>query len=169
VFESAQTIRPLGVGINLLPHAVRVLDNLGLLPLLEAAAIPTAELIYFNKFGQQIWRGLGPCRALRLAAILDSSRSSSGRCSTKCGALGGDSVHTGCHLRNSPRSATESTLASSTAIAARQPPRKSAIFDRADGIHSAARPLLSERRPPCSRARCWRDDRSRAPFSPAVR
>jgi 2-polyprenyl-6-methoxyphenol hydroxylase-like FAD-dependent oxidoreductase len=32
VFESVDTIRPLGVGINLLPHAVRVLDKLGLLP-----------------------------------------------------------------------------------------------------------------------------------------
>ncbi len=31
VFESVETIRPLGVGINLLPHAVRVLANLGLM------------------------------------------------------------------------------------------------------------------------------------------
>ena len=56
VFESVETIRPLGVGINLLPHAVRVLDKLGLLPRLAASAIATAELIYFNKFGQLIWR-----------------------------------------------------------------------------------------------------------------
>src|SRR6478609_123684 len=56
VFESVETIRPVGVGINLLPHAVRVLDKLGLLPQLAAAAIPTAELIYFSKFGQLIWR-----------------------------------------------------------------------------------------------------------------
>src|SRR5215510_5159893 len=56
VFESVGTIRPLGVGINLLPHAVRVLDKLGLLPRLTATAIATAELIYFNKFGQLIWR-----------------------------------------------------------------------------------------------------------------
>ena len=27
VFEAAREIRPLGVGINLLPHAVRVLDS----------------------------------------------------------------------------------------------------------------------------------------------
>src|SRR5271166_2463481 len=56
VFESVETIRPLGVGINLLPHAVRVFDKLGLTPRLAAAAIATAELIYFNKFGQLIWR-----------------------------------------------------------------------------------------------------------------
>jgi 2-polyprenyl-6-methoxyphenol hydroxylase-like FAD-dependent oxidoreductase len=30
VFESAAEIKPLGVGINLLPHAVRVLTELGL-------------------------------------------------------------------------------------------------------------------------------------------
>src|SRR5689334_599932 len=56
VFESVETIRPLGVGINLLPHAVRVLANLGLMSQIAAVAIPTAELIYFNKFGQLIWR-----------------------------------------------------------------------------------------------------------------
>src|SRR5690349_11943047 len=32
VFESVETIRPLGVGINLLPHCVRVLNRLGLAP-----------------------------------------------------------------------------------------------------------------------------------------
>src|SRR5262245_52855240 len=56
VFESAEEIRPLGVGINLLPHSVRVLTGLGLDAGLAEMAIPTAELIYFNKFGQLIWR-----------------------------------------------------------------------------------------------------------------
>lgn len=55
VFESVATLKPLGVGINLLPHAVRVLDALGLSPALDALAIQTAELRYFNKFGQAIW------------------------------------------------------------------------------------------------------------------
>ncbi|MEZ4733279.1 MAG: FAD-dependent monooxygenase [Caldilineaceae bacterium] len=55
VFESVATLKPLGVGINLLPHAVRVLDGLGLRPALEQIAIQTGELCYFNKFGQLIW------------------------------------------------------------------------------------------------------------------
>ena len=55
VLESVPTLKPLGVGINLLPHAVRVLDALGLSPALDAVAIQTAELRYFNKFGQAIW------------------------------------------------------------------------------------------------------------------
>ena len=55
LFESVATLKPLGVGINLLPHAVRVLDAFGLSLKLAAIAIQTAELGYFNKFGQCIW------------------------------------------------------------------------------------------------------------------
>jgi 2-polyprenyl-6-methoxyphenol hydroxylase-like FAD-dependent oxidoreductase len=55
VYESSKEIGPLGVGINLLPHAVRVLANLGLQELLSDVAVATSELVYFNKFGQKIW------------------------------------------------------------------------------------------------------------------
>jgi len=56
IYEAAKEIKPLGVGINLLPHAVRVLTNLGLQQALEKIAVATSELIYFNKLGQQIWQ-----------------------------------------------------------------------------------------------------------------
>ena len=56
VFESAKEIKPLGVGINILPHAVRVLTNLGLQDRLDQLAIATSELVYYNKFGQKIWQ-----------------------------------------------------------------------------------------------------------------
>ena len=56
VYESASAIKPLGVGINLLPHAVRVLTNLGLQEELNQVAVATNELGYYNKFGQQIWQ-----------------------------------------------------------------------------------------------------------------
>jgi len=55
VYESTSELKPLGVGINLLPHAVRVLTNLGLQEALSEVAVATGELIYFNKFGQKIW------------------------------------------------------------------------------------------------------------------
>src|SRR5687767_13575825 len=55
VYESTAEIKPLGVGINLLPHAVRVLTNLGLQEAMAKVAVATRELIYFNKFGQKIW------------------------------------------------------------------------------------------------------------------
>jgi 2-polyprenyl-6-methoxyphenol hydroxylase-like FAD-dependent oxidoreductase len=61
IYESMPAVKELGVGINLLPHAVRELTELGLLPALEAVAIPTAELAFFNSHGQRIYsepRGL---------------------------------------------------------------------------------------------------------------
>ncbi|WP_155402858.1 NAD(P)-binding protein, partial [Ralstonia solanacearum] len=61
VWETAQALRPLGVGINLLPHAARQLCELGLEDTLGALAIRTSALAYYNRFGQPIWhepRGL---------------------------------------------------------------------------------------------------------------
>lgn len=55
VFEAAETIEPLGVGINLLPHSVKILFALGLLDELLATGIETAELAFFNRHGQAIW------------------------------------------------------------------------------------------------------------------
>ncbi len=55
VFESVDSIEPLGVGINCLPHAVRELTELGLQDRLAKTAIPTAELAYYSKHGQRIW------------------------------------------------------------------------------------------------------------------
>lgn len=62
VFEAVADLRPLGVGINLLPHAVKELTALGLQPALAAIAIETASLSYYNRHGQMIWtepRGRG--------------------------------------------------------------------------------------------------------------
>lgn len=56
VFESAPQIRPVGVGVNLLPHAVRVLTQLGLQPALARVAVETAEAVFFNRYGQLIYR-----------------------------------------------------------------------------------------------------------------
>ena len=56
IFEQADAIRELGVGINTLPHAIKELAELGLLDRLDAVAIRTYELFYTNRFGQEIWR-----------------------------------------------------------------------------------------------------------------
>src|SRR5436190_2389810 len=56
VHEAAPELRPLGVGINVLPHAVRELTELGLADRLAAAGVPTAALVYANRHGQEIWR-----------------------------------------------------------------------------------------------------------------
>jgi len=55
LYESAREIKPLGVGINLLPHAVRVLTHLGLQEQLNQIAIATSELAYYSKHGKKIW------------------------------------------------------------------------------------------------------------------
>src|ERR1700752_814717 len=56
LFEQADSIRELGVGINTLPHAIKELKELGLLDRLEAGGIPTQELISPTPLGQEIWR-----------------------------------------------------------------------------------------------------------------
>src|SRR5918999_6589513 len=56
IFEQSETFRELGVGINTLPHAIKELADLGLLERLDAVSIRTHELIYTNRFGQEIWR-----------------------------------------------------------------------------------------------------------------
>jgi 2-polyprenyl-6-methoxyphenol hydroxylase-like FAD-dependent oxidoreductase len=56
VFEAARELRPLGVGINILPHGGRVLGALGLAPALSRAGIETRELVAANRFGQFIFR-----------------------------------------------------------------------------------------------------------------
>jgi 2-polyprenyl-6-methoxyphenol hydroxylase-like FAD-dependent oxidoreductase len=56
VFESAPRIQAVGVGINILPHATRVLADLGLQDALAKVAVETAEAAFFNRFGQLIYR-----------------------------------------------------------------------------------------------------------------
>jgi len=56
IFEASARIRELGVGINVLPHAIAELSALGLLDRLDAVGVRTRELIYANRFGQEIWR-----------------------------------------------------------------------------------------------------------------
>lgn len=56
VIEASAQLRPLGVGINVLPHAVGVLHALGLAEQLAALAIPTREVAFYTRHGQRIWQ-----------------------------------------------------------------------------------------------------------------
>ncbi len=56
VYESVPEVREIGVGITLLPHAMRELAALGLQEALEAQAIENLESVFFNRFGQFIYR-----------------------------------------------------------------------------------------------------------------
>ena len=56
VYETVPDVREIGVGITLLPHAMRELAALGLQAELEAAGIENLESVFFNRYGQYIYR-----------------------------------------------------------------------------------------------------------------
>ena len=55
IYEAAPEITELGVGITLLPHAMRELRELGLQDQLEELGIENKESCFFNRFGQLIY------------------------------------------------------------------------------------------------------------------
>ena len=61
IFEAAPELKPLGVGINLQPNAVRELFDLGLEPALDRIGIRTRDYGFYTRTGLEIWtepRGL---------------------------------------------------------------------------------------------------------------
>ena len=58
VYESVPEVKEMGVGITLLPHATKELAALGLLPQLEAVAIENLESVFYNRYGQYIYKEL---------------------------------------------------------------------------------------------------------------
>ncbi|MEU6431551.1 flavin-dependent oxidoreductase [Microbispora sp. NPDC046973] len=147
VHEAAPEIRPLGVGINLLPHAVRELTELGLADRLAEIGVATAELAYFNRYGTPIWsepRGLaagyawpqysvhrGRLQMLLLEAVVER--------------LGPDAVRTGSRITG---------------------PGTEDLLIGADGIHSAVRAHLypGEGPPPWNGLVLWRGVTYGEPF-----
>ncbi len=102
VFESVKQVSPLGVGINLLPHCVRVLTNLGLQDKITGIAVETKELTYANRLGQLFWneaRGrfagykwpqFSIHRGKFQMLLWDAAEA----------ILGKEALHTNCHLNN---------------------------------------------------------------------
>ncbi|MGE4338321.1 MAG: flavin-dependent oxidoreductase [Pigmentiphaga sp.] len=56
IIEAAPEIKPLGTGINLLPHAVAPLARLGVLAAMERRAVPTREVCYYTQLGQLVYK-----------------------------------------------------------------------------------------------------------------
>ncbi|TGN94274.1 flavin-dependent oxidoreductase [Burkholderia sp. USMB20] len=54
VFEAVPQLKPLGVGLNLLPHAMRELDKLGLMDELCNKGIETREYSFYTQHGQLV-------------------------------------------------------------------------------------------------------------------
>lgn len=55
VYERSTAIRGLGVGINLLPHALRELTEIGVAPRIAELGVEPHTLAYYNRLGQPIW------------------------------------------------------------------------------------------------------------------
>ena len=169
VFESVQTIRPLGVGLNLLPHAVRELTILGLDQKLAAISIPTAELSYHNKFGQLIWR---EPRGLSAGYLWPQYSLHRGRLQmllleTAQERLGKDKVHAGLHLDSFEQDA-KGVTARFIDRATGQPAGevRGDVLIGADGIHSVVRRAFypQEGAPPFSGRMLWRAITEADPF-----
>ena len=169
IFESADSMRALGVGINLLPHAVRVLTNLGLADELAQTGIPTAELAYYTKRGERIWsepRGLAagylwPQYSIHRGRLLELLwRAVTAR-------LGPQAITTAHHLQsidNAPNQVTAHFLNRHTNTP--QPPQSGDILIGADGIHSVARHIFypNEGDPKFSGRLLWRAVSAAPPF-----
>ncbi len=55
IYEAVPELKELGVGITLLPHAMRELDALGVVPALAVQSVEIRESRFFNRFGQPIY------------------------------------------------------------------------------------------------------------------
>ncbi|MGE0482663.1 MAG: flavin-dependent oxidoreductase [Gammaproteobacteria bacterium] len=54
VYESTAVLGELGVGINVLPHAAKEYERLGVLDRLVASGVELERYMWFNRFGQEI-------------------------------------------------------------------------------------------------------------------
>ena len=161
IFESAAEIRPIGVGINLLPHATKELAALGLEQALARAAIATQDATFFNRFGQLIYREpLGIAAGYEhpqfsihrgdLQMVLRDAfiaRAGADRLATNhhCIAVEQDDAGVSVHFSNGPSGKKRSTIRGRAVIAC-------------DGINSAVRKQFypSEGEPRYSGVNMWR-------------
>jgi 5-methylphenazine-1-carboxylate 1-monooxygenase len=145
VYELAPEIRPLGVGINVLPHASRELGELGLEFALAEASVLTREAVFFNRFGQLIYReALG-----RYAGYSDPQYSihrgelQKVLVAAAAERLGADRIFTGWKCVGVDQDAIGATAQfQDTATGKALPPQRADIVVACDGLHSVVRKTL---------------------------
>ncbi len=169
VYEASAEIRPLGVGINVLPHASAELQSLGVLEALERVAVLTREAAFYNRFGQLVyaepagrWAGFdAPQLSIHRADLQDvllaivKSRLGDDRVVTGHACVGVESVGDDC-VRVLLRGPDGEAL----------PHAEARIVVACDGIHSAVRRQLypDEGPPRWSGVNMWRGVTAHAPF-----
>ena len=142
VFEQAGTVRELGVGINMLPHAVGLLAEFGLMDALDVAGIRTRELIYANRFGQVVWQELRGIEAGQAAPQFSIHR---GRLlglihRAVVDRLGPAAICTGCRVTGFAQEAQGVTVHLGEGERVSQ--ARGDLLIGADGIHSTVRTAL---------------------------
>ena len=136
LFEAVSDFKPLGVGINMMPHAIRVLTELGVEPALKTLGIEAREFTFFNRHGQYIFAEpcgrfagyeyphfsihRGDLHDVLLTAVMDR--------------LGADAVHLGHRCKVVEQVGSGITVRFEDAA-----PVTGAIAIAADGFHSAVR------------------------------
>jgi 5-methylphenazine-1-carboxylate 1-monooxygenase len=169
VFESVREIRPLGVGINLLPHGTRELIDLGLGQPLAASGIETRALKYLSRHGQEImedprgltagfrWPQYSIHRGALQMILLDAAQQR----------LGAEAILTGHHLDGFEQDGegVTATFRDRTNDELRGSYRGDVLIG-ADGIHSTVRAHLypDEGPPSFSGMMMWRGMVESEPF-----
>lgn len=162
VLESAQVIRPLGVGINMLPHAVEVLTELGLGDQLDSIGVATSENVYCDAQGTVLFtepRGLdGQYRYPQYS--LHRGRLQTLLLDTVIERLGTESVRTGCQVQHVAADANGITVGTAGSTV------RAATLVGADGVHSAVRADLhpDEDQLRWAGVRMWRGAADVGPF-----
>lgn len=149
VFESAREMKPLGVGINLQPNAVRELFDLGITAdALDKVGLPAEEWALVGLNGREVYsepRGLGagynwPQYAVhrgQLHMLLYD---------TLIERAGGDSVQLGAKVKGYAKDSAG--VLANVQVAGESRPEKGALLVAADGIHSAIRAQMYPDQPP---------------------
>lgn len=169
VYESAQKIDPLGVGINLLPHGTRELMVLGLTDELANTGIQTRALEYRTKYGHLIYsdpRGEHagfnfPSYSIHRGhlqfLLLDAFKARAGE----------SKVHTNCHFDRFEEDADGVTACFvDPNTKAPTTENRGDILIGADGVHSAVRKTFytDEGPPRYEGLMMWRGAMEREPY-----
>lgn len=149
VLEAAPEVRPLGVGINVLPHAIRELAALDLLGEMDAIAIRTRSLTYATHLGQTIWsekRGLHAGHDVpQFSAHRGRLQDMLWRKATE--RLGSDAIRANARVTEATQTDDGVTVTVTTASGTTETIEGAALIG-ADGIHSTLRPALLGTDPP---------------------
>lgn len=141
IFEAVPEVRELGVGITLLPHAMRELAALGVQSRLEAVGIENLESAFYNRFGQLIYREPRGRHAGYAFPEVGIHRGKLHRILYEAALerLGAQHVHTGCRCVGVEQDEGGVTVHFAAPDGTRREPVRGDVVVACDGVNSAVR------------------------------